>query len=269
MTQQDQPQIFFHLGFPKTGSTFLQRRIFPYIPKIRFFKKHHFRKYKKLKPRNGEKYFFTYEKDINVKSEMDNIKEKFPENSYIILVFRPHYNWIVSKYKNYIRKYGHRTFNKYFSTTGQDCHLNIGPDFYTSTANYAKNLFPERTLLLNYEELKHSPELFMRKIYNFMGLKDEEVFISNKVLKPSFSNNQLLILRKFNDFIQHEKLKTPIKAINAIHHKFHHFLLHTVAFFARFIPVNTDDFENEITSRKDEIEDFFRQDWENMKRYFA
>ncbi|MFW6043451.1 MAG: hypothetical protein ACOCPW_03755, partial [Marinilabiliaceae bacterium] len=158
MPQQDQPRIFFHLGLPKTGSTFLQRRIFPYIPGIHFFKKHHFGKYRKLKPRNGEKYFFTYEKDIDLKEAMDRIREKFPENSYIILVFRPHYSWIVSKYKNYIRKFGHLNFDQYFSTTKKDCYLNIGPDFYSSTADYAKKLFNGRVLLLNYEELKQSPE---------------------------------------------------------------------------------------------------------------
>ena len=269
MPQQDQPQIFFHLGFPKTGSTFLQNRIFPYIPGINFFKKHHFRKYKKLTPTNGEKYFFTYEKDINIRAELDRIKEKFPENSYIILVFRPHYSWIVSKYKNYIRKFGHLSFNKYFSTTDPNCFLNIGPDFYTSRADYAEKLFNGRVLLLNYEELKQSPETFMRKIYKFMGLNDEEVIISNKILKPSFSNNQLKILRKFNSYIQHKRLRTPVKAVRETHHKLHHFLLHTVAFFAQFFPVNTDDFEEEIAAGKEEIDAYFQKDWENMMERFA
>lgn len=269
MPQQEDAQVFFHLGFPKTGSTFLQRRIFPYMPKIHFFKKHHFRKYKKIKPEKGKKYFFTYEKDVDIRQEMDRIKEKFPENSYIILVFRPHYKWIVSKYKNYIRKFGYLSFNKYFSPTENDCHLKIGPDFYSSTADYATKLFPGRILLLNYEELKRSPESFIRKIYNFLGLNDEEIIISNKVLKPSFSNNQLKILRKFNGFIQHKKLNTPIKAVNKIHHKLHHFLLHTVAFFARLAPIHTEDFDKEIASGKEEIEAYFKKDWENMKERFA
>ncbi|MFW5890171.1 MAG: sulfotransferase family protein [Marinilabiliaceae bacterium] len=269
MPQQDQPQVFFHLGLPKTGSTFLQRRIFPYIPGIHFFKKHHFRKYHDLKPVNGEKYFFTFEKDINVKPEMDEIKKKFPENSYVILVFRPHYSWIVSKYKNYIRKFGHLNFDQYFSTTKKDCYLDIGPDFYSSIADYATKLFNGRVLLLNYEELKQSPENFMQKIYNFMGLNEEEVIISRKILKPSFSDNQLVILRKFNRLIQYKKLNSPIRTVNQIYYKIHHFLLHTVAFFAQFVPINTKDFKKEIASGKDKIEAFFKNDWENMMKRFA
>lgn len=233
-----------------------------------FFKKHHFRKYNNLKPGDSEKYFFTFEKDINLKPALDQIKEKFPENSYIILVFRPHYSWIVSKYKNYIRKFGHLPFKDYFATEGGG-HLNIGPDFYTSIADYAMKLFNGRVLFLNYEELKKSPEAFMRKIYNFMGLQNDEVIISKKVIKPSFSDNQLKILRKFNAAYHYHSLKTPYKPINRIYYKYRHFLLHIIAFFARFAPINTNDFTEEITSRKKEIESFFQKDWDNMKQHFA
>jgi hypothetical protein len=268
MPTNDQPQIFFHLGFPKTGSTFLQRLVFPYIPNIHFFKKHDFKKFRTLKPRAGHKYFFTYEKDVDIKEAMDQIKEKFPENAYLILVFRPHYKWIVSKYKNYIRKFGHLRFSDYF-TTDQKGHLNIGADFYTSRADYARKLFNDRVLILNFEELKSEPEQFMRKIYNFMGLQDEEVVISNKVVKPSFSDNQLKILRNFNNLYRFQKLKTPYKVVNQVHYKYRHFLLHIVAFFARFAPIQTEDFNREISSRKEEINAFFKEDWENMKSRFA
>ncbi|MFO8000961.1 MAG: sulfotransferase [Marinilabilia sp.] len=266
---QNEPQIFFHLGFPKTGSTYLQRRIFPYIPGIHFFKKHHFRKFRHLKPLPGHKYFFTYEKDIDIKEAMDQIKEKFPDNSYIILVFRPHYSWIVSKYKYYIRKFGYLDFKGYFSTDAP-CYLNIGPDIYNSTADYAARLFNNRVLLLNFDELKLSPESFMRKIYDFMGLgKEEEVAVSEKLVKPSFSIKQLKILRRFNDLYRYQKMNSSSKILNFAHHKYRQFVLHTVAFFARFAPADTAGLEKELTDRRPVIEDHFSEDWEKMLKRFA
>ncbi|MFW6275690.1 MAG: sulfotransferase [bacterium] len=261
-------KVYFHLGLPKTASTYLQAKIFPKMPVINYFKKHHFKKYRTLQPEDGEIYFFTREMDRGLEKELDRIKETFPENACIILVFRHHFNWIVSKYKNYIRKFGHLTFDEFFSTNGKG-NLNMGKYYYSDIVKLVEERFGDRALFLNFEDLKKSPLLLVRKIYDYIGLEEEEIVLSKRVVKRSFSNNQLKIVRKFNTFYRYKPLKTRYRIVNQVHYKYRHFLLHIVAFFARFIPVKTDDLEQEWLNRKAFIEDFFEEDWKQMLKKFS
>ncbi|MCF8361233.1 MAG: sulfotransferase [Prolixibacteraceae bacterium] len=265
---QSSSKIFFHLGLPKTASTFLQLKIFPRLPGIEYYKKHDFRKYKTLSAETGKSYFFTCEKDDELADEFNNIKTRFPDNSYVILVFRPHYSWLVSKYKNYVRKFGHLSFDDFFSVD-KPSHFEMSPDYYSQIADLCKNKFNNRVLLLNFEELKQSPDKFLRKIYDFIGLEDEEVQYSNRVVKKAFSNRQVKILRSFNKIHPYKRIHTKFKAINFVHYKYFHFMVHIVAFFARFIPVKTSDLEEELKKDRAEIENYFKADWDNMLKKFS
>ncbi|HKK82025.1 MAG TPA: hypothetical protein VJ909_07245 [Prolixibacteraceae bacterium] len=261
-------KIFFHLGLPKTASTFLQLEIFPQLHELEYYKKHHFKKYKTLLPSEGKSYLFTSEKDNGLIEEFDNIKTLFPDNSYVILAFRPHYKWLVSKYKNHIRKFGHIRFNDFFSVDNPS-HFEMAPDYYSRIADRCIEKFGDRVLLLNFEELKTSPDIFLRKIYQFLGLGDEEIRYSNRVVKKAFSNRQVKILRAFNNIHRYKQYHSKLKPIKFIHYKYHHFMVHIVAFFARFIPVRTNDFENELKQNQSKIENHFRADWENMLTKFS
>lgn len=260
--------VYFHLGLPKTGSTYLQAKVFPKMPKIKYFRKYYYNKYRNLNPRDGEKYFFTCEMDVTLFEEMDSIKRKFPDNAFIIVVFRKHFSWIISKYKNHIRKFGWIKFKKFFSP-GEEGLLDISRHFYSELADAFFEKFGDRVLLLNYDELKESPGSFVRKIYDFLDLPDEDIVYSRAVVKRSFSNNQLKILRNFNNFYRYDAIRTKYHIINWVHYKYRHLLLHTVAFFARFIPVRTADFQNELLEDKETIENYFQEDWDNMLQKFA
>jgi hypothetical protein len=261
-------KVFFHMGLPKTASTFLQAKAFRKMPGIRYYKKHDFKRYKFLTPERGQKYFFTYEKDVDLVDELDQIKEHFPDNAYIILVFRKHYKWIVSKYKNYIRKFGYLSFSDYFSMNRNGV-LNMGSFYYSDMAAEVEKRFGDRVLFLNFDDFKQSPFVFVKKIYDFIGLEDEVVIESHGVVKRSFSANQLVILWKFNNFYRYHRFITKYNVLNQIHYKYRHFLLHIVAFFARFVKVDTTNFKAELAEPKDIIEKEFSEDWERMLKKFA
>ena len=41
-------QIYFHVGMPRTASTFLQYKVFPVLEGIKYIKKHNFKKHNKI-----------------------------------------------------------------------------------------------------------------------------------------------------------------------------------------------------------------------------
>jgi NAD-specific glutamate dehydrogenase len=142
-------------------------------------------------------------------------------------------------------------------------------DYYSKIADTCIQKFGDRVLLLNFKELKNSPDIFLRKIYQFVGLGNEEIRYSDRVVKKAFSNRQVKILRSFNKMHPYKRIHTNFRAINFVHYKYHHFMVHIVAFFARFILVKTNDFENELKKNRAEIENYFKDDWDNMLKKFS
>lgn len=258
MIDSEKQEIYFHLGLPKTASTYLQRVAFPQLKGIHFHKKHDFNQYKTLSPENGDKHLFSCEMDTGIFDEMDRISQIFP-GAYIILVFRSHYSWIVSKYKYSIRKWNHLRVEDYYSTEpGKPLHI---PDnYYRSIIEYAERLFPGRVLVLNYHELKQEPGKLERRIMDFMGLDPVEIQ-NEKLVNKAFSTRQLVHLLKYNNAHRYHESKASRRWLRRIHYRYRQYLLHIVAFFSRFIPANEKGFLNYLEDQKTEIGEIYRSDW--------
>ena len=95
--------IFFHVGISKTGSTFLQQRVFPYVKNIEYIPTHKYRQIsdeiKKVK--NGP-ILVSREFDRQFEREVD-IFTKHHKNVTPIIVFRQHDQYLASQYRRFIK----------------------------------------------------------------------------------------------------------------------------------------------------------------------
>ena len=110
-----QTEVYFHVGLPKTASTYLQALIFPKLKGIKFFPKKKFNKYKNLHAQRAEgKFLFSSETDRWMDEKLKEISEYYPDAG-IIFVFRRHDQWISSKYNYHLRKNGRISFDELFN----------------------------------------------------------------------------------------------------------------------------------------------------------
>ncbi len=254
-------ELFFHMGFPKAGSTYLQRALFPQLKGIKYFKKSYFKRYPELiEQTDYNKYLFSTETYKGLEERTKAIVERYPQ-AKIILVLRRHDKWIASRYKYYIRKNGSMTFREYF-----DIHHNNGlwkiEDLYFGKKLEAINAHLNHPpLVLFIEEIKANPETFLEKIKTYFGVDLEQNAISTQTIKKNFTEKQIFFLRKFNERLPYNKLNTNIKLLRRTHYKLRQGIMHLVALAPYLVP----NFKYDgLIDPKDleAIREHYQEDWQ-------
>ena len=253
---------YFHLGMHKTASTYLQNVIFPQLNGVRFFRKSKFKQYKITGPEI--KALFSHEEDIFLIQALHRLKADRPKANVFLIVREPS-EWVVSKYKYYIRKHGYYNFKDFYEKIFLR-RVENPKQFYSEGLSTADQLF-ENTLFLDFEWIKRDYTQLIKPILQFLKL-DTNTHYKNKIVNQAFSLQQLTILRRFNAMYKYRKAQTKSKILNKIHYKYREFLLHIVAFFALFIPVKTKDFKTEIESMIPIIKWDLGEDWAFVKEHY-
>ena len=268
----NRPDIFFHVGLPKTASTFLQRNVFPKLEGIEFVKKHAFHHYRKhVKRCRQPKILFSTELNIGKRRtdrKIQNFAATFPEARPIILL-RRHDRWLRSKYKQHIRKHGWLRFDEFFNLndTGK---VKVSELVYMDKIRFLNSLFHHPAIVLFQEELLNDPWDAIDRISRVTGTSYSRDSIDTNRVKPSYSNKQLKAMRRFNSQVQFEDPpEDQPKIVRKSRKKFHAFLLHSVAYLSYLWPKKWMKHEGELIpgSRLDQIRHHFENDWQQCARY--
>ncbi|RLF37311.1 MAG: hypothetical protein DRM99_00700 [Thermoplasmata archaeon] len=191
-------EIIFHIGLHKTGTTFLQRYVFPKLKNVNLF-------CTDGRPFNGIE---DLEKDkINLISIenlsgspfssneftrytiMEELAKLYP-NAKIIVTFRNKNSWLKSLYSQYIKTGGTYTYPEWRKKIFNDKYLD-----FEEYEKLLKEKFKE-VLVLKFEQLKSNPEEYIKKICDFIGVDVPDYEI--KIVGKKFSDKQLEILRIMN-----------------------------------------------------------------------
>jgi hypothetical protein len=179
--------VIFHIGFPKTGTTWFQKELFPvltnsiYIDKkttSRYFVLSDVYEFDPLEIKlslnfsNNSNYIFSSEglsTQINnsknygehSKTYADKIKATFP-NAKIIIFIRNQQSIIPSAYSQYLKNGGVVSFKKYLYTNEV---FNLKQYYYHNIISYYDLLFGrENVEVFLFEEFKKNPALFVEDI---------------------------------------------------------------------------------------------------------
>jgi hypothetical protein len=255
----NEPQYYFHVGLPKTASTYLQVFVFPALEGIRYFRKRHYKKYKSLPGKANEKLLFTNERDVSLFKELEIIKKHCPQ-AKIIVVFREHFSWITSKYKYHLRKNGPLYFDEFYDQKLVK-ERGLNKHYYRNIVEKIESLFPGRFQVLIYDELKKNPRRFNKKLLHFLGVEQEPEF-KNTVVKPAFTSRQLYVIRKFNQTFRYKPSSHPKKWRRKLHYKVWQFSLHIVAQLSHLNFWNTTAIDKEIEKNREKLQAYFKEDWD-------
>ena len=270
--QKNHPQIFFHVGLPKTASTFLQRNIFPKLEGIEFVKKHAFKHYhKKVRKSRAEKILFSTELNIGkprTDEKIQHFARSFPDATPII-VLRRHDQWIRSKYKQHIRKHGRLHFHQFFNLhdTGK---VKVSELCYMDKIRFLNEQFNNPAIVLFQEELLNDPWQLIDRLARLMGTTYSRKAIDTRRVKPSYSTRQLLVMRAFNERI---RFKDPPedqhKIVRHTRKKFHAFLLHSVAYLSYLWPKKWMKHSGELipAGKLEAIRQYYETDWQQSIGY--
>ena len=230
-------EIYIHIGYPKTGTTFLQKELFPQVKTINYVKlslinlllrritfqdsfsydanaikkeiERHISNGKNVISFEGfvGQAFFKF---INNKLIADRLSVLF-SHAKIIIAIRDQYSLLESIYKQYVQEGGVKGFRRFINFKENNfvhnyriSDLSINPEMfdYLPLIKYYRSLFGKNNIfVIPYELLKNNQEEFVRKLLSWMGVHEIPHY-KGVVYNPGYGINQIQIARFCNRFLQ-------------------------------------------------------------------
>jgi len=270
--------IVFHIGYPKSASTWLQENLFPKITNFTFINQVNTNEIFlssdvfQFNPKEIRNRFLLHENiifssesittpinkgwhyGVFSKTQADKIKATFPQ-AKIIIIIRNQQSLIASAYQQFIKNGGVESFNcylnsgKYFSFQ----HLN----FYLLIRYYESLFYKENVFVYMYEDFLHNPTDFVKSLMNQFNFEIDIKQINFSRVNRGLRINFIPCLKFFNLFHRRPKLK--------IHYLMHLKGMSTI--IKKFIlPLNN----CRLFGRYAKPEDFLkRKDWQYIKDYYG
>ena len=263
--------VYFHVGLPKTASTFFQRNVFPEFKDIHYIKKHDV-KYKDeiIQKSDATKFLLSKEIDPEKESGLKKIKDVADKYSGAspILVLRKHASWLRSKYKYYIRKHGYKNFHDFFDLENDQGIVKKENLDYLHKIKILEQTYQKSPFIIFQEELRNNPFGVIDELASYLNISYNKNDIKIKDVKRSYSEKQLKLVKKFNAFYKydHSKIKHPFAKF--FYKKTGGLFLHSVAYFALLLPDFLFDNKPLIPqSTMKRINDLYKEDWDECVDY--
>jgi hypothetical protein len=269
MSQENQPQIFFHVGLGKTASTYLQYEVFPKLQGIHYIQRTRYNQYQEIiKNSKADKHLISREFDRQYFNEVGKMA-KFDPNARIIIVLRRNESWIASQYRRYVKNGGFKTFSEFLDLENNEGWWEKEEVYFYPKLQYIEENFNHKPLVLFHDELKHNPYQFIKRIVDYTGTTFDKNKISLKPSHKSYSTKQLLIIRDISKKIfKSDEVKAKTKTWHYIKFRSRWLLCHLILYAANLA-------SSSITKRKElipeseleKVRNIYGDDWQKCLEF--
>ncbi len=262
-------QIYFHTGLSKTGSTFLQNRIFPQLNGIQYIPTVKYRNVDKfIENSKSDKIIVSREFDQQFEMEVKKFASKYP-NAHPIVVFREHGNWIKSQYKRFVKNGHAYDFKDFINLKNDQGRFKIQDLNFENKIKILNHYFENKPLVLLYEELKTNPEHYVQRVLDFTNTTLDWNSIDLSPEHVSYSDHSLKLVRKASEWLPFEKkLEIHRKPIGFLYNLYANMVRYTLLYSANFIPKSY-LVKEKLVQNKDisEVREFCKKDWDFVRSY--
>lgn len=266
----EKKEIYFHVGTGKTGTTYLQIKVFPFVKGIHYIPTNRYRRiFEILKESKEPRILVSREFDRQMEREVKKFAEHYPTNTQPIVVFRRQDSYIASQYRRFIKN-GYQGDLKSFLDLEEDKgffkqeHLT-----YMKTVALLEAQFGVKPFIYFHDDMKKDQRAYVERMLSDMGASVDYESLNHKSFHTSYSEKQLKALRAFAKVVPMEK-KRVFK--NGVLHFLNRCirgpLRYAVLYTAKVLPNSF--FSKDPLISKTELEEvrvFFEKDWEAVKNY--
>lgn len=271
-------QTFFHIGYARAASTFLQKAVFPALTGIQYIPRNRFRVRESEKKRFvGDKILMSREAGKHIFERSDRVQEIF--GSRIIISLRRQDTLAASNYRLHMKK-GHTVRFEQFLDLENDEGMWQLQDFeYMRLIRHIERNTGHKPLVLIFEDYIKDPEYYLALLCAGLDCGIDKSALGKEVVHKSYSDKQLRLRRQFADYFadknskqEQHKNKTPQgdSVINFIRYRA---LLWSSAIFmrlAKFAPESWLSDEPLIREeRLQQIKQYYADDWLACEEYVA
>ncbi|MFC0875600.1 hypothetical protein ACE01N_03350 [Saccharicrinis sp. FJH2] len=268
MNNTTQHQIFFHVGTGKTGTTFLQYRVFPKLRNIYYIQRTRYKKVKKIIARTAvHKILISREFDQQLEKEIAWFTESYPDTTPVI-VFRRHDSYIASQYRRFVKNGFSGTFSAFFDLESDKGYFKHSDLNYSHQVELLKTYFDKEPVVLLYDDLRNDPKGFIRKLAKIMDAEIDTESVDYSRKHRSYSEKQLKVIRsvaKSVNLTKRRKYKSGL--LNFFWRIGLGTLRYSLLFLAKIVPSVWIDPKPFIDPKElEKVKLHFSQDWDRIKK---
>ena len=269
MESTEKKNIYFHVGISKTGSTFLQNRVFPKLSKITYIptNKYH-RVFEEIKNCDSNKVLVSREFDRQFEREVTLFSIRH-RTATPIIVLRKHEEYLASQYKRFVKNGFKGEIEDFFdleNDKGFFKHLHLS---FSYQIKVLKEKFEKDPIVLFYDELKSNPRGFI-KCFCSLTLSDidlEKVNFSKKHI--SYNEKQLKSIKTVSKYFNLKKrvlFNSPI--LNLFWRGYQGLFRYGILYLSLFIPsfmYSKKPLIDPVYLKK--VSKHFKEDWEKCFKF--
>ena len=205
MTTQQATEIYFHVGMGKTGSKYIQYRVFPKFEGIRYIQRTSYNQAQEiiLKER-APKYLVSNEFDQQLEKEVKKWAENFPD-LYPIIVFRRQDGWIASQYRRFIKNSYTFSFNEFIDLENDEGYFKKRDLEFFKNIELLEKHFTKKPLVLLYDDLKNESLKFIQQVADYAKVQFDPSEIDLTRKHTSYNQKQLKVINWVSQFIDLRK----------------------------------------------------------------
>lgn len=270
------PQTFFHVGYARAASTFLQKTIFPALKGIQYIPRNNFRVRESEKKRfKSDKILMSREAGEYIFDRCDRVNDVF--GSQIVISLRRHDALAASTYRLYVKN-GHTFRFPQFLDIENNSGVRKLEDFtYMRLIKHIESSTGRKPLVLIFEDYKTDPDFYLDTLCAGLGCEINRSRLSQSAVHKSYTDKQLRLRRQFSQqFLTPERDKarldgTSIEDYSTLKSIKERILIRVSGVFmkiARFAPERWVDDEPLLQQHDlDAIQTYFSDDWRDCCEY--
>ena len=259
--------IYFHVGTGKTGTTFLQYRVFPKFKGIYYIQRTKYKKSKDIiNKTNYDKYLLSREFDQQLEDEVRWFSADFPGTTPII-VFRRHDSYIASQFRRFVKNGFRGSFTDFFDLENDSGYFKKKDLDYFSQIKILEKYFTKKPIVLFYEDLRDNPVKFTQNLADAIGATFDPDSINWDKKHASYSEKQLKYIQKAGKYInllkrRHSKNPFVHFVIKLLREGVRYSILYT----AKLLP---EPKEKPLIPKEEleKVREYYSNDWEKCKEY--
>jgi hypothetical protein len=270
-TNKNKKEIFFHVGLAKTGTTFLQYRVFPKFEGVHYIQRTKYQRVIRLiRKSRHPRIFLSNEFDLQFETEMKKMGAAFPQIRPIV-VFRRQDGYIASQYRRFLKNGFRGTFRDFFDLEEDRGFFKKRDLEFIRYIRILEENYKPRPIVLFYEDMRDDPERFILDLARRMDVRIDMSRVNLHRKHSSYSEKQLRAMMAVGRYINLKK-KTSCK--NTVIRFFcrlpQNVVRYPTLWIGGLLPATR--YSNEPLIPQEELEkirEYYKEDWEACKRYAA
>ena len=260
------PEVFFHVGLSKTGTTFLQYRVFPKLQGLHYIQRTRYRQAPaRIQRGEAARYLVSREFDQQFEEEVRWFAQKVPQAQPLI-VFRRHDSYMASQYRRFVKNGFAGSLQDFIDLDGDRGYFRRQDLDYRRYLRVLEAHFSAAPLVFCYDDLKEQPEAFYQVLARSMGVQLSLDDIDRSRKHTSYSKRQLLFLRRVSGHLNLSKRRmAPWGPAHFLLKLFREGLRYSLLSLGRIWPASPDEslLDQAYLER---LRDYGKEDWQAIQQ---